>query len=1474
MPSGDFFTGNVSAFRLGPGREELPAPQPGVPDPFAVEGAVSATIDIESDDEGLSFCNSENCEHFPALTKATGSVVVNAKGAGNAALFEQILGSTRDLTEHRIQLRLKGDRLFSCPVHFVGRRQSITPGRLVQMTLQFRSLGRPVYYAITKEITIKALPPGSPGLQKATAVNHGIILIWADSVENGARVDGYEVAYKEEKGDSLSVQGWQEVTIVQGNGTLVGGLVNGTEYRFRVVALSVAGRSNPSFAVGTPEPQQSPPGPPTEVAGVSSDSTVEVTWVNSVEAQYEGFETEVTKILIRNRPVTSTSWTSHYLDNPVTQYRLSGLPNGITQDIQVRGGNEVGYGPAASIQATPQREITPLQFTAYTLSVASSLTVNIDWTAAVADPVEVVEVTSIEAIVYVSGSETSRVTHSDPSKWKAGRLGVPNLTAGVVHEIILRLGWRTADPEVATVTGYTEPGSAFTTSITPYGSPSFAAGAALGVVLTPKQGTQDTGVSIQVPAMSDNGRVLQSIVVERLIQGGSWERVRTITGNNISLDPTSYALEDLDDQYGKTVQFRITPHNGFQGAALVSAPVSVPINPPNPVTNLSVSSATRHLVINWSAAVRGSENIASYTWFFQREGEDPSAPRTANTTSAEVRNPDYNYTYTISVTAVTANSRSSAVTTTAVKLSPAPVTPSGLTVVRREDNPASGVLGDRMSVAIGVSPADTTEHEITGHTVYRVPVDALPTDVTQDESIATSPRPVFPSNSLGGDFRVLADKAYWIGVAAVFRRKKGATLLDDSEETSPSWIYVKEGAWPAVTPADAGATFTIAVEQENSVDVPVLTFDATPASKDFAIHVLPHRLPTGNPSPEELLALSATAASPMRLSQENIPGLRSDSLHSVALSTYVGSDLESITVKHMTVGTVLDIELNPPQALSATVFEHGATLQWQNPTALGDAEGMVLEIFQGSSTTPTATIDSFTIDMSNTQGYVHQFTDRTYNTQFTAKIFTNKAAFRSKETTDTQVTFTTAAPTPPDPTATLARTTNDANGQITFTATWSHTWVHPLSATLSKTGYDVRLLADGVELQSLKATGLSRSQQFSPVHRASTAVRGKAITAEVTACRGAISGGNVVDASVMNSDPAASSAINVPDVVAVAPTSIITSGGSSNWQVQVAWGAQPEPVHSLQVDYKLNTDTIWTTQTVTASTSVLLPQKGGSYSISADRPAPGTYDFRARVALLDASSLLSPYFSVQLAVADNTTPSWSSNRPYWQVILQPTHYSSRVWSAMFLLDYTVVLARGERLGAAMSRGDLSGTPSVTLVGSTITDLKGLGYLSISNPAGQNDRIELTASDITGTADLNLRFFVIKSSTEEIIWSKSSPVYSFKPVFPPARLRWSARNGNFYVNVSEPKSVPFSSPPTGFVLRVFENDSEGNRGAQIGPDVTQTGVGNRVWTGFSGHLQAAGSSYSVNGTYHVMIHPDSAAGEGWPTTKKIVNRASV
>jgi len=184
------------------------------------------------------------------------------------------------LTDYRIEYRKTTDTAWTSYPHTASPAAGIViNGLAVGGTYAFRvsavnPLGAGLASAISNAVTVIAVPT-QPTNVVAKAGDKVVNLSWtAPSTSNGSAITDYVIEYRKSTDPAWSVYA---DGVTAATSAVVGNLVNGTQYAFRVTAKNGAGLSAPSAESVLVKPL-GPAAGPTGVSGVASRGTVTLSW--------------------------------------------------------------------------------------------------------------------------------------------------------------------------------------------------------------------------------------------------------------------------------------------------------------------------------------------------------------------------------------------------------------------------------------------------------------------------------------------------------------------------------------------------------------------------------------------------------------------------------------------------------------------------------------------------------------------------------------------------------------------------------------------------------------------------------------------------------------------------------------------------------------------------------------------------------------------------------------------------------------------------------------------------------------------------------------------------------------------------------------------------------------------------------------------------------------------------------------------
>jgi hypothetical protein len=203
------------------------------------------------------------------------------------------------------------------------------------------SLGTGSYSANSASLTPRTVP-GAPSLNGSAGLSK-VNLSWGTPANNGSPVTDYLVEYG--TGGTWTIFNDGESASI---GTTVTGLINGTQYTFRVRAVNAAGTSNYSSTVYF-TPQIEAPGVPTNIEVTAGYTEVSIVW----RAPASDGGTSITDYIIQYSSDKGSSW-STFPDSKSTSLSIAvtGLSSCKGYVFRVAAKNSVGTG-SYSTQSSP-----------------------------------------------------------------------------------------------------------------------------------------------------------------------------------------------------------------------------------------------------------------------------------------------------------------------------------------------------------------------------------------------------------------------------------------------------------------------------------------------------------------------------------------------------------------------------------------------------------------------------------------------------------------------------------------------------------------------------------------------------------------------------------------------------------------------------------------------------------------------------------------------------------------------------------------------------------------------------------------------------------------------------------------------------------------------------------------------------------------------------------------------------------------
>jgi large repetitive protein len=530
--------------------------------------------------------------------------------------------------------------------------------------------------------------PGTPGGMLVRVADAAVELSWTAPANGGSALTGYVVEYRAEGAPSWTT--WP--TTGTGTAVTVTGLVNGTDYEFRVAAVTAVGQG--AYAVSAPVTPVTVPAAPGGLALTVADARVDLAW--SPPATDGG--SPVTGYAVEYRVAGVGSWTGWPTTGTATTASITGLVNGTTYEFRVAAANAVGTGAfVLSPNAIPVT--LPGVPGDVTVTVRDGA-IGLAWTA----PADGGSPILRYAVEYRPAGDPA--WSSWPTDGTATATVVEGLANGGSY------GFRVA---AVTAVGTGAPSDP-------------VAGIPAAVPDEPRDlqvqiGDGSVALSWTTPAHDGGDAVTAYAVATRPAGTGAWD-VRTIGGT-----ATTTTVTGLTN--GAPYEFRIAAVNGRgtgpYGETVTATPATVPDAP----LGLEAVSADGRVVLAWTAPDDGGSPVTGYGIRYRAEGDaDWSAgPSAITEPSATVDGLVNGTPYEFEVTATNARGTGAAAAATA--------TPAAVPDAPRAPEAIAEDAAIRLTWQ---TPADDHGSPVTGYLVQFRASDATSWTLWPTDGAATSAR--------------------------------------------------------------------------------------------------------------------------------------------------------------------------------------------------------------------------------------------------------------------------------------------------------------------------------------------------------------------------------------------------------------------------------------------------------------------------------------------------------------------------------------------------------------------------------------------------------------------------------------------------------------------------------------------------------------------------------------------------------------
>lgn len=216
--------------------------------------------------------------------------------------------------------------------------------------MSLKQLGKKVILAVSVAtvsiMTVACVPvvtvPGPPNAVSNVPGNGQVVVSWGAPTSNGGEaVSGYSVT------SSPVVAPPQSCTNSKGLSCTFSGLVNGTTYTFKVVAMNSKGAGSGSTTVATPNGRVTPTAPQTVAATSYEDGQSTITWT----APAVNGMSQIIGYTVSSSPPVSAPQSCIQTATLVCTY--TGLTNNTQYTFTVQAINTQGTGDGATASATP-----------------------------------------------------------------------------------------------------------------------------------------------------------------------------------------------------------------------------------------------------------------------------------------------------------------------------------------------------------------------------------------------------------------------------------------------------------------------------------------------------------------------------------------------------------------------------------------------------------------------------------------------------------------------------------------------------------------------------------------------------------------------------------------------------------------------------------------------------------------------------------------------------------------------------------------------------------------------------------------------------------------------------------------------------------------------------------------------------------------------------------------------------------------
>jgi predicted phage tail protein len=454
--------------------------------------------------------------------------------------------------------------------------------------LQFLLLGPLFLVACDVNLPLETTIPGAVEAFEVSINETAATLMWSAPFDDGgAPIIKYEVTNSE-----VWIEAESNITHTFKD------LQYDTEYTVQVRAVNENG-PGPALKEVIIIKNQSVPLMPQDLSTVIGDQMVSLSWSISETVKVTGFEVKQ----------DDGPW-NHTL---VANYVFSNLTNGTEYTFSVRAINDLGFGPEASVKATPATiPSAPQSFEV----VAGDGQVILSWLAPVSD----------------GGSPILRYeVQKDTNEWLMASSNTGHIFSGLTNGVTYSFKVRAVNAVGSTETTSRE--------ATPSAAPSIPSAVQNLVAIS---GNSSVTLTWSAPASNGNSEI---IFYQVRVGGGNWIR---------STSSTEYVFNNLNN--GTEFLFQVQAVNDV-GPGIIASIRATPATTPNAIaaTSLELVVSNKTVLLSWTAPYDGGSPITKYQVAMTTGSETPNNWLDVLTTSytfTELTNGTTYYFYVRAVNAI------------------------------------------------------------------------------------------------------------------------------------------------------------------------------------------------------------------------------------------------------------------------------------------------------------------------------------------------------------------------------------------------------------------------------------------------------------------------------------------------------------------------------------------------------------------------------------------------------------------------------------------------------------------------------------------------------------------------------------------------------------------------------------------------------------------------------------------------------